>query len=141
MSNNDQRLIDHLYNAVCLQKLRCDYFYHTNQQPNSVWNKYTDEKKMLDINIISYKNFYKNKVEELKTKVTELKEQNINSYLTYNTEYYINQYNSLMEDINKYCVELETKTIENIQKEKLSYVSKNIEEIFPNFMVNPLLLD
>lgn len=141
MSNNDQLLIDHLYNAVCSQKLRCDYFYNTNQQPKSIWNKYTDEKKILEITMNNYKNFYKNKIEELKLKVTELKEQNINSYLTYNTEYYINQYNSLMEDINKYCVELDIKTVENIQKEKLNYVSKNIEELFPNFMVTPLLLN
>lgn len=141
MSNRDQLLIDHLYNTFCLQKLRCDYFYNINQQPNSIWNKYTDEKKILEITINNYKNFYKKKIEELKIKVTELKVQNINSYLTYNTEYYINQYNSLMEDINKYCVELEIKTVENIQKEKLNYVSKNIEELFPNFMVNPLLLN
>jgi hypothetical protein len=141
MSNRDQHLIDHLYNTVCLQKLRCDFFYNGTIQANSIWNKYTDEKKILDITVNNYKNFYKNKVEELKTKVSELKEQNINSYLTYDTEYYINQYNSLMEDINKYCNELEEKTVDDLQKVKLSYISKNIEELFPNFTVNPVLLN
>jgi hypothetical protein len=88
----------------------------------------------------NYKNYYKNKITELKTTINNLKEIAINSYLTYDTEYYINEYNIRSEEINKYLVELESKTIEHITTEQLSFISENINLQFPNYLLNPTLL-
>ena len=44
MSNNDQQLVDHLYNTIFVQQLRCNYFESVGGKHafNSVWNKHTD---------------------------------------------------------------------------------------------------
>lgn len=141
MSNNDQQLVDHLYNTIFTQQLRCNHFNNSGYQShNSVWNKHPDEKKILNIMVENYKNYYKNKVEELKEKLLELKEININSYLTYNAEYYVNQYNERLEEINKYLVEIDLKTIDHIAKDKLNSISTVIDSDYPDFFATPTLL-
>ena len=56
MSNNDQLLVDHLYNAIFVQQLRCNHFNSVGQQAsNSVWNKQADEKKIIDKMVDQYK--------------------------------------------------------------------------------------
>lgn len=141
MSNNDQQLVDHLYNAIFVQQLRCNYFNSIGKQTeNSVWNKHSDEKKILDIIVDKYKNFYKTKVEELKTKLNDIKEDNINSYLTYDKDYYINEYNQRIDELNKYLVELDARTLDHITKDKLSLLSEALDLQFPGYLVNPTLL-
>jgi hypothetical protein len=141
MSNNDQQLVDHLYNTIFVQKHRCDHFdFACNHAKNSIWNKYVDEKKILDNIVDKYKQYYKDKVESLKPKLDEMKEANIKSYLTYNKEYYISQYNKYMEEVTKYLVELKAKTFDHISKEKLSNISESLNLLFPGYMVDPTLL-
>ena len=141
MSNNDQQLVDHLYNAIFVQQLRCNHFNATGQQAsNSVWNKYSDEKKILNSMVDKYKNYYKTKVDDLKSKLHDLKEVNVNSYLTYDTEYYVNDYNKRMEELDKYLVELDAKTLDHITTEKLSTMSEAIEQQFPEYLKDPVLL-
>ena len=94
----------------------------------------------MDNIIEKYKKYYHDKAEEIKTKLEEQKEYNISSYLTYDTEYYINQYNDRVEEINKYLVELDNKTFDNIANEKLSSISETIDQLFPNYMADPTLL-
>ena len=139
MSNNDQTIIDHLYNTIYTQQIRCDHFYNGYQSTNSVWNRYTDEKKILDTLVNKYKNFYKNKAEELKKKVLELKETRINSYLTYDIEFYIKSYQTHIEEIDKYIFDVENKTAESIKKDKLNSISKDIDILFPGYLVIPTL--
>ena len=139
MSNNDQQIIDHLYNAIYIQKLRCDQFYNGYQATNSVWNRYSDEKKILDMFVDKYKNFYKNKAEELKKKVLDIKEYNIKSYLTYDVEFYVNSYNTQIDEINNYISHVESKTYELIKKDKLNSISKDIDILFPGYLVYPSL--
>lgn len=140
MSNNDQQLVDHLYNIIFVQQLRFNHFNSVGQSNNSVWNKHSDEKKILDTMVENYKNYYKTKVEDLKTKLYDLKEVNVNSYLTYDKEYYVNEYNQRIEELNKYLVELDTKTLDHISKDKLSFLSEELELQFPDYLVDPVLL-
>ena len=141
MNDNEQQLVDHLYNTIFVQQLRCNYFNSVgNQSNNSVWNKYSDEKKILDIMVEKYKNYYRIKAEDLKTKLYDMKEFNINSYLTYDKEYYLNEYNKRIDEINKYLVELNEKTIEHIFKDRLSCISDEVNIQFPDYLVDPVLL-
>ena len=141
MSNNDQLLVDYLYNTIFVQKLRCDHFNSVGQQSsNSVWNKYRDEKKILDNMTDMYKKYYKDKVEELKIKLSDIKEYNVNSYLTYDTEYHLSKYNQSMEEIDRYLVELEAKTFDHITKDKLSSISETLDLQFPGYLIDPTLL-
>jgi hypothetical protein len=140
MCNNDQQLVDHLYNAIFVQYLRCNYFNFSGQQPNSVWNKHTDEKKILDTMVNTYKNFYKTKVEKLKTKLNDIKENNINSYLTYDKEFYVNEYTNRIKELDKYLIELDARTFVHIANDKLSSLSEALDLQFPGYLVNPTLL-
>lgn len=141
MSNNDQQLVDYLYNTIFVQQLRCNHFDSLGHPSvNSVWNRHADEMKILDIFVDKYKNYYKTKVELLKIELYNLKESNINSYLTYNPEYYVNEYNKRIEELDKYLVELDVKTLEHIANDKLSTVSDTIDLQFPGYMADPTLL-
>lgn len=141
MSNNDQLLVDHLYNAIFVQQLRCNHFNSVGQQAsNSVWNKHADEKKIIDNMVDQYKKYYKDKVEKLKNQLHDIKEANINSYLTYDTEYHISLYNQRMEELNKYLVELDAKTLDHIANDKLSSLSEALDLQFPGYLVDPSLL-
>ena len=139
MSNNDQQIIDHLYNTIYTQQIRCDQFYNGYQPTNSVWNRYTDEKKILDSLVHKYKKFYINKAEELKNKILEIKEYNTNSYLTYDLEFYINSYNNQLDQINKYISNVENINVELIKKDKLNSISKDLDLLFPGYLVSPTL--
>jgi hypothetical protein len=141
MSNNDQLLVDHLYNAIFVQQLRCNHFNSVGQQArNSVWNKQADEKKIIDNMVDQYKKYYKDKVEKLKNQLHDIKEANINSYLTYDTEYHVSLYNQRMEELNKYLVELDAKTLVEIANDKLSSLSEALDLQFPGYLVDPSLL-
>ena len=141
MSNNNQQLVDYLYNAIFVQKLRCDHFNSVgNYSNNSIWNKHSDEKQLLDKMVDQYKKYYKDTVEDLKTKLHDIKETNINSYLTYDNDYYVNKYIQRIEEIDKYLVELDAKTFDNIVKDNLSNVSVEIDSQFVGFMSVPTLL-
>jgi len=141
MSNNDQQLVDHLYNTIFVQQLRCNHFNSVGQQVNnSIWNKHTDERKILDIFVDKYKNYYKTKVNDLKIKLHEMKDANINSYLTYDVDYHINTYNQHMSHLHKYLVELDAKTFDHIAKDKLSSISVELDIQFPGYLIDPTLL-
>ena len=141
MSNNDQLLVDHLYNAIFVQQLRCNHFNSVGQQAsNSVWNKQADEKKIIDKMVDQYKKYYKDKVEKLKNQLHDIKEANINSYFTYYTEYHVSLYNQRMEELNKYLVELDAKTLVEIANDKLSSLSEALDLQFPGYLVDPSLL-
>ena len=140
-SNRDQQLVDYLYNAIFVQKTRCNHFNAVGPQAvNSVWNRHSDENKILNDMVENYKQYYIDKVEELKITLNKIKEDNVNSYLTYDPEYHINKYTERMEELDKYLVELENKTIDHISKEKLSFVSEEINSQFPDYMSDPTLL-
>ena len=87
-----------------------------------------------------YKKYYKDKAEELKPKLHSIKESNINSYLTYDKEYYTQQYNKQIEDLNKYLEEVDSKTLDHITKEKLSNIPESLNLCFPGYMIDPTLL-
>jgi hypothetical protein len=141
MRNNDQLLVDHLYNTIFIQHMRCDHFNSVGPQVrNSIWNKHSDEKKILDNMVDKYKNYYKDMAEKLKIHFNDVKEVNINSYLTYDAEYHISQYTQRMEEIDKYIVHLDAKTFDHISKEKLSYISDVINSQFPDYLIDPTLV-
>ena len=67
MSNNDQQLVDHLYNSIFIQKSRYDHFSLGGIQPvNSVWNKQSDEKAIFEKLVENYKDFYRKKADIIK---------------------------------------------------------------------------
>ena len=142
MSNKDQQLVDHLFQQIFVQQLRCTHFDTVKPKPsyNSVWNKSSDEAAILNLAIDKYKRYYHDKAEEVKIKLSEKKEYDVSSYLTYDTEYYINEYNARVEEVKKYIVDLESKTFEQIAKDDLSVISEQINAIYPSFMVKPTLL-
>ena len=139
MTNNDQQTVDLFYNAIYLQQIRCDHFYIGPHCTNSIWNRHPDEKNILNTLIKKYKNFYIKKAEELKKKVLETKEDNIKSYLTYDPTFYIKLYDNQVEEIDKYILDVENKTDESIQKDRINFISKGIDELFPNYLVTPVL--
>jgi hypothetical protein len=136
----EQQIIDNLYNSIYLQEVRCNQYITCVKQANSVWNKYPDEKKFLDNLVEKYKNFYKKKASELKIKVLEMKEYNIKSYFTYDSDFYNNLYLTQIQQIDKYITDLESKTLDFIKKNKLTFISKDIDELFPLYLVSPTLL-
>lgn len=142
MSNNDQQLVDHLFEQIFVQKLRCTHFdtINPNLSSNSVWNKSSDEKAILELTINKYKKYYQDKIEELKKVLSDKKDYDVSSYLTYDSEYYVNEYNDRSEEIKKYLVELETKTFEDISTKDLTIVSEKITALYPDFMCKPTLL-
>lgn len=140
MNSIDQKLVDFLYENIFTQQQRCDYFNTVGVQVNSVWNKYADEKKILDNTVAKYKKYYQDKAEEIKTKLEEQKEYNVSSYLTYDPEYYVNEYNERVEEVKKYLAELDCKTLDHIAKDKLSSISEKIDQLFPGYIVDPTLL-
>ena len=140
MSNNDQQLVDHLYSTIFVQLHRYNYFDVAKLANNSVWNKKTDEKYILDDLVNKYKKYYKDKAELLKLKLYDIKQLHINSYLTYDEDYYISQYNQRIEEVNRYISDIDTKTLDYITKNRLSYISESITEQFPSFLVDPTLL-
>lgn len=142
MSSTDQHLVDYLFEQIFVQRLRCTHFNSISPQTstNSIWNRHSDEIKILDLMVQQYKKYYINKAEQIKTKLADIKENNISSYLTYDTEYYINQYNDRVEQVKKYLVELDAKTNDHISTDKLSHISSEIDELFPNFISDPTLL-
>jgi tRNA G26 N,N-dimethylase Trm1 len=141
MNINDQQIVDHLYSQIFMQQFRYNYFNNitSKQHINSVWNKTSDEKEILKSMVESYKNFYKNKAEYIKTQLEIIKNHNITSYLTYNTQYYVNEYNSHVEDVDKYLSKLKSKTIDNIDDD-LSHISENVDKLFPYMFNIPTLL-
>lgn len=139
--SNDQQLVDYLYNSIFVQKLRCDHFNSSGlKNSNSIWNKHSDEKKILDIMVNNYKNFYKIKVDELKAILNTIKEDNVNSYLTYDKEYYVNDYSQRIEELDKYLVELDARTLDNVTTDKLNSLSKALDVQFPDYLKTPTLL-
>ena len=73
MSNNDQQLVDHLFQQIFVQQLRCTHFDTVKPKPssNSVWNKSSDEIAILNLAVAKYKKYYQDKAEEVKTKLNE----------------------------------------------------------------------
>ena len=140
MDSHDQKLVDLLYENVYSQKIRCEYFNSLGSSSNnSVWNKHADEKKILDIMFKKYKKYYTDKAHSIKNSLLEVLERNVSSYLTYNVDYYINQNNDRMEEVNKYVVRLESMTINDISNVDLSFISDELHALFPNFMPSPVL--
>ena len=133
MSRNDQLLVDHLYNTIFVQKIRCTHFTSVGQQ-------YNNEKKILDNMVEKYKTFYKNKIDLLKVQLEQLKDSNISSYLTYDNEYYEDQYNCRMEELNKYIVELDAREVDHIANDKLSTISTVLDSQYPGYLLDPTLL-
>lgn len=141
MNNYDQQLIDQLFNMICTQKIRYDHFkstFHSNN--NSVWNKYSDEKRILDFLIEKYKLFYKNKALELQKIIIETKDVNIKSYLTYDISYYIKLHENQLKQINEYISKIENLTLDIILKEKINSISTEIDLLFPSFIISPTLI-
>ena len=107
MNSNDQQYVDHLYRQIFAQQVRFNHFNAIVYNTKSVWNRSRDEKEILDKMVLAYKKFYSDKAVILKTKFEEIKDTAIASYLTYNTEYHINNFNKRIEEIDKYLVELQ----------------------------------
>lgn len=142
MNSNDQKFLDQLYGSIFVQQLRYNHFNAINPKTSttSIWNKSKDELELLHKLVDTYKQYYFNKAKELQNKLTELKESYMVSYLTYDTEFYINQYNDRMSTIYKYITELETKTVNDIITSKISLVSPDINLVFPFFMTDSSLI-
>jgi len=141
MSSVDQRLVDYLFEQIFVQKLRCINYNLDSQTTTNKSKKITRlENKILDKMVEKYKEYYKNKALKIKEKLGELKEANLNSYLVFDTNYYINQHDERIKQIDEYLADLETKTLKDISKEKLSHISDDIDTLYPNFVSDPTLL-
>lgn len=141
--NIDQQYIDQIYNAIIVQKLRYDHFNSIipNTSKKSVWNKTNDEKIILQQLVNLYKDYYKNKAEELQLKIKEQKEYNMNSYLTYDPTYYEKNYTERKKELENYLNDLDDKNINDTLADKLNFVSIHIDTLFPGYMVTPTLFN
>jgi hypothetical protein len=45
-----------------------------------------------------------------------------------------------MEEVNKYLVELDAKTLDHVAKDKLSSISETLDTQFPGYLTDPTLL-
>jgi len=126
---------------ISAQRLRCEYFKSVtpNITTKSVWNKTIHEKGILEQMINLYKDFYLQKIVEIEKQLEETKEYNINSILTYDADYYVNQFNDKMEDIKKYRVMLDKKTDDEIYTEDLTFISEDINFTFSDYIPDPIL--
>lgn len=136
MNSPDQLKLDLLYHSIYVQKLRYNNF-NAIKTSTGVWNTSAAEKRVLEGLISTYKKYYFDKIKELTLNIKEEKKYNIESYLTYDTEFYINKFNSSMEEINKYIVELENIDIDNFYLKNLSIISDNFNISHPEFLLKP----
>ena len=86
-----------------------------------------------------YKTFYKTRADQLKIIVFDIKESRVNSYLTYDIEFYNNLYITQLEEINKFITLVENKTLDSIFKNKFNSISTDIDILFPEYLVSPTL--
>jgi len=135
MNSHDQLKLDLLYHSIYVQKLRYNNF-NAIKTSSGVWNTSASEKKVLEGLLNTYKKYYFDKIIELKEKILEEKKYNTESYLTYDTEFYINKFNISMEEINKYIVELEKIDIDTFYL-NLSIISDNFTLSHPEFLLKP----
>lgn len=142
MNSTDQQYIDLLYGQIFGQHLRYTHYNAISPQPpsTSVWNKTKDEKIILDNFVEKYKNYYIRKIKDLKSKLKDLKEHNVNSYLTYDADYYVKEYIQRTEEVDKYILELEVKTVDTILSSKLGFEPEWLKVLYPDFMLNPSLI-
>jgi hypothetical protein len=141
MNNNDQQIIDFLYTQIITQKIRCDHFKLIIQAPQSIWNKYRDEKTILDKITTLYKKFYINKLNKLKIILEEKKIYYVTSYLTYNTDFYLNQHKKMNEDIEKYLTNISNTPTDNITTTNIFTLSTDINTLVPNYLPTPTLFN
>jgi hypothetical protein len=134
----DQSFIDQVYYNLFEQTLRYNQFY-INLHSNSVWNKSIGEKNVLESLVKIYKKFYYDKAEEIRIKIGQIKQVNVNSYMTYDCEYHVNQYNDRIAEVNKYIVKLDAITYEDVMDSELGVISEEIELLFPKYLVTPTL--
>ena len=139
MSNSDQQLIDLLYNNIYMQKIKCEYYFNKHISPDSMWNKHTDEHNIMELYIKKYKQFYIDKSNELIIKLIEIKNANINSYLTFNPEQYENLHTTDLNNINIIVNQINSKNINSILSDKISILFKPFNNI-PIIFVDPTLL-
>lgn len=140
--NVDQALIDMLYNAILSQNMRCTHFNNISPQPsmNSVWNKSIDEKKILGICIEQYKKYYYDKALIVRTKLEEIRNKAVSSYLTYNVVYYQQEYENRIAEVEKYETDIENMTLEHVLTKKLDSISSNLDYLTRDVIHIPLLI-
>ena len=76
----------------------------------------------------------------MKTYIEEKKGYDVSSYFTYDTKYYIKEYDDRVNEVNEYIVVLDNKTVDQIATDDLSLVSEKVNALYPDFMAKPTLL-
>lgn len=136
----DQQVLDYLYGQMHAQKVRLDIFEQVNIPKKSCWNKSCDEKRILNAWIDSYKLLYKTQIAELVKKMEADKDRNVNSVFTYDTNYYQQNFIIMMGYVNNYLERLGKMKIDELLTTDLSSISKEVDELYPDVLLKPTLL-
>lgn len=128
MSKYNQEKLDFLYENICASKVRLDTI-------NQI--KTPGERKVLEKFAELYKAYYKHMIMELRKKLEKIKECKVNSYLTRDVEYYVNEFTKRTEIIDKYLVVLENIKCEDLVEKDLSIISTELDYEFPKYLLKP----
>lgn len=136
--NKEQKCVDFLFEKLYTQYNRYNYFKSIQMPFNST--RLSDETEILNKHIEEYKNFYKNMIENIKTKLEEIHYNNITSYLTYDVNYYNDQHSIRKKEINTYLANLDKYDIETLLNKSIASVSPTIDYLTPEYIFTPTLV-
>lgn len=140
MNSINQSKIDLLYNAIYIQNIR--YLHFTAIKTSGQWSsKFNDEIVIFKNLIKEYKQLFLNQINDLTKIITDAKEYNTTSYLTYNCDYYIEQFNNHIDLLNKYTDKVENLNIDNVLITDLSSLGKELDLLYPKFITVPSLFN
>jgi len=122
--NNEQQYIDQLYAFVFAQRIRCTQLSSSEEELNV----------LMDF-VSVYKQYYEQKAEEILTRLHKTRDINVGSYLTYDKEFYVTEYNARKEEVELYLKKLPDMS----SMEDLSVISPAIDKLFAEFVLTPTL--
>lgn len=134
--------IDHLYMSIFHQHTRYSYFYRKGKTvPDSVWDKTTDERLILENLIRMYKQYYKNQVQQIKHDIIRETEDNKNAFFTFDTGFYEDECRNNINHINKYLKKLQNARFNDILEYDFSKISEKIDNKFAGILLRPSMLN
>lgn len=136
-----QRNLDYLYERIATQKLRVDTYNckKTKLSPQSCWNNDKLEKKILTDMIKQYKSFLIKRAEHILNILETIKNDNVNSYMTYNKQFYETEFQNYKKEIENYKDKVILSPPSSITSIDFSKISENINKLYSNILVKPTL--
>jgi hypothetical protein len=139
--NNQQRNLDYLYERLLTQKLRVDIYNckKTKLSPQSCWNNNKVEKKIFSEMVKEYKDFLIKRSEYILEILENVKNERVNSLMTYDKNYYEIEFEKHKNTIGKYKDRIILSPSSTITKIDFSKISDEINNMYQHLLLKPTL--